>query len=799
MAKTTLTTEFAGKELTFETGELALQATVAILAKLGDTVVLATVVEGRVRDDLGYFPLSVEYGERLYAGGKIKGSRWVKREGRPSDEAVLIGRLIDRSIRPLFPKEYKNEVQVMVTVLSVDGENQPDILAINAVSAALASSRIPWAGPVGAIRMGAVKDTQTGEYTHIYNPTTTEGTTSDLDIVVSQVNDKTLMIEAGASEVPEDVTYEAIVKAKVETKKMIDFIGELVKKVGQEKVEFKQDEAFKELAGKIKKSYAKEVEALSETLAKKEAGGGETDKLVNSIYDAEKAADATIEIDKKQISKALEYVMFQSIRDNVISKKKRVDGRKVDELRPLGAQVGVLPRTHGSAIFERGLTQALTIATLGSPRLELLIESAEGEESKRYIHHYAMPPYSVGEAGRIGSTSRREIGHGALAERALVPVIPTQENFPYTIRLVSEILSSNGSTSMASVCGSTLALMDAGVPITKPVAGISVGMMSNDKDYVLLTDIIGLEDFSGDMDFKVAGTDTGVTAIQLDVKVHGLTDQMVKETFERAKTARTVILEFMSKTLPETRPAVSEFAPKIEQIKIDVEKIGEVIGTGGRTIKGIIASTGANIDVEDDGTITITAITPDGMQRAKETIEGIVREVMPGEEFDGEVKRILQFGAFVEYLPGKEGLVHVSHMAEGFVKSPEDVVKLGDTVHVKVLEVDDQGRVNLTMKMDATPGERSSGGGEGGRPPMGDRGSSRPMGDRGPRRQFGDRNQGPRRPFQSRDQAPSRAPFQGNAAPSGTAEQTEHPLARQFKRERSTSSRPSTARKPYSR
>ena len=810
MEKTTLTTEFAGKKLTFETGELARQATVAILARLGDTVVLATVVEGRVRDDLGYFPLSVEYGERLYAGGKIKGSRWVKREGRPSDEAVLVGRLIDRSIRPLFPKEYKNEVQVMVTVLSVDGENQPDILAINAVSAALAASRIPWAGPVGAIRMGAVKDPNSGDYALIHNPTTTEGATSDLDIVVSQVNGKTLMIEAGANEVPEGVTYDAIVKAHTETTKMIEFIGELVKKVGQKKVEFTQDEAFKELAAKIKKDYTKEIEALAATLADKESGGGETDKLVNIIYDAEKTADATVEIDKKQIAKALEYVMFQTIRENVISKKKRVDGRKIDELRPLGAQVGILPRTHGSAIFQRGLTQALTITTLGSPRLELLIESAEGEESKRYMHHYAMPPYSVGEAGRVGSVSRREIGHGALAERALMPVIPSQEKFPYTIRLVSEILSSNGSTSMASVCGSTLSLMDAGVPITKPVAGISVGMMSNDKDYVLLTDIIGLEDFSGDMDFKVAGTDSGMTAIQLDVKVPGLTDQQVKETLERATSARMTILEFMLKALPETRAAVSEFAPKIEQIKIDVEKIGEVIGTGGRTIKGIIASTGANIDVEDDGTITITAVTPEGMQQAKDTIEGIVREVQPGEEFDGEVKRILQFGAFVEYLPGKEGLVHVSHMAEGFVKTPEDVVSLGDTVHVKVLEIDDQGRTNLTMRMDENPGDkRSSGSGE-------DRGP-RPMGggDRGPRRQFGDRgnDRGPRRQFGDRDQAPRRVYTEGrsdfndrpprrddaNIQPAPSVEPSEHPLSRQFKRERSVSSRPATGRKPFRR
>ena len=774
--KTSVSTEFAGRTLTFETGELAQQATASILARYGDTMVLATVVEGKVRDDLGYFPLSVEYAERLYAGGKIKGSRWVKREGRPSDEAVLIGRLIDRSIRPLFPKEYKNEVQVIVTVLSVDGENEPDILAMNAVSAALAVSRIPWSGPIGAIRMGLVKDPQNGGAAILHNPLVSESANSELDIVVSQLNGKTIMIEAGANQVSEDLISEAIEASHAETEKVISFINDLVKKVGQKKTVVEKDQSYLDMVAVVKKSYSSEIESLAATLANKESGSSDTDALITAIYDNQKAANPDSEIDKKTIAKAVEYVMFQSIRANVVNKKKRPDGRKVDELRELGAMAGLLPRTHGSAIFQRGLTQALTIATLGSPRLEQLIESAEGEESKRYIHHYAMPPYSVGEAGRAGFTSRREIGHGALAERALEPVIPSREKFPYTIRVVSEILSSNGSTSMASVCGSTLALMDAGVPITSPVGGISIGMMSIDDKYVLLTDIIGLEDFSGDMDFKVAGTREGVTAIQLDMKIYGLTDQQIRETFERAKAAREQILEKILSTLPESRKELSAYAPKIEQIQIPVEKIGEVIGPGGRIIKNIISTTGATVDVEDDGMVTITGTSDEAVQSALNTVQGIVREVQVGEEFEGPVKRILPFGAFVEVLPGKEGMVHVSHMAEGFVKKPEDVVELGQVVKVKVIEIDDQGRINLTMRMNDEPGPvRRSGGGEGRPERRGGfgGGEKRRSFDRGPRRD--DRRE-------SRD----------SSTPGD-----DHPLSRQFRRERSEQ-RP-TGKRPYRR
>lgn len=760
MQKSSETLEFAGKNLTFDTGELAPQATVSILARTGDTVVLVTVVEGQDREDLGYFPLSVEYAERLYAGGKIKGSRWVKREGRPSDEAVLIGRLIDRSIRPLFPKEYKREVQVVITVLSVDGENEPDILAINAVSAALALSPIPWNGPVGAIRIGYSKENEL-----ILNPTRSQSEESLMDLVVSQKEDKTVMIEAGAKQVPEEVFVSAVEAAHVETKKFINFVNGLVKKNGLKKVDVTPDAKLLELSKLLEKSYKTDLEKLAGILANKEGGGSETGALINTIFEQEKARDPEADIDKKLISQAVEKVMFKLIRHNVVANKKRPDGREITQLRPLAARVGVLPRTHGSAIFQRGITQSLTIATLGSPRLEQLIESAEGEESKRYMHHYSMPPYSVGEAGRMGSPSRREIGHGALAERALEPVLPPKDKFPYTIRVVSEILSSNGSTSMAATCGSTLSLMDAGVPIEKPVAGISIGMMSEGDDYVLLTDIIGLEDFSGDMDFKVAGTDSGITAIQLDVKIPGLTVAQIQEILARAKEARGQILEVMLKAIEAPRQEVSAFAPKIQLVQIPVDKIGEVIGPGGRIIKQIIADTGAQVDVEDDGSVTVTGTDEEAMRKAAEWVQGIVREVQPGEQFEGEVKRILPFGAFVEFLPGKEGMVHVSQMSSEYVNNPEEVVQIGDKVNVKVQEIDDQGRINLTMRLDAPEGGEgkrgNDNGGSGG-------GSYR---DRPPRRDYSDNrggSRGPRNDFQGRDDA----------------RRSDHPLSRQFQRER---------------
>lgn len=713
MKVTSKTLELAGKQLTLETGKLAKQATAAVIARLGDTVVLATVVASKKESSLDYFPLSVEYVERLYAGGRIKGSRWVKREGRPTDDAILTGRLIDRSIRPLFPKEFKNDVQVVVTVLSVDGENKPDVLSIIAVSTALAMSPIPWKGPVSAIRVGYIDGTDGGDF--LINPSDTELATSELDIVATQTKEKTLMLEAGAKQATEPVVIDAIKAAFEENQKVIAFIEDFVKEAGQAKMVVKPDAVLNEYITKIEANYKEEIKNLVALRAQNEGSSADQDALVDKIFADEQVNNPGTPVDKKALAKAVEKVFFKIIRENIIKKGQRPDGRKVDEIRPISVEVGVLPRTHGSGLFTRGDTQALSIATLGAARLEQLIESAEGEEKKRYIHHYSFPPYSVGETGRIGFLSRREIGHGALAERALEAVIPPYEKFPYTIRVVSEVLSSNGSTSMASTCGSTLALMDAGVPILKPVAGVAMGLMTSGDTFVVLTDILGLEDFSGDMDFKVTGTDSGVTAVQLDVKIDGLTFEQIADIFEKARIGRLHILGKMNEVISMSRKNISEYAPKIEMLRIPVEKIGELIGPGGRNIKNIIATTGAQVDVEDDGSVSISGIEQEAVQKAVEWISGITREVKVGEVFENsEVKRILNFGAFVEFLPGKEGMVHVSQMAQGFVKSPSDVVAIGDKVKVRVLEIDDQGRINLSMKFGEEGGEQgdSQGGGE---------------------------------------------------------------------------------------
>ncbi len=751
MAKKEIRTTLGGKPLILEIGELAPQATSSVLARLGDTMVLVTVVEGR-ETELDYFPLTVEYIERLYAGGKIKGSRWVKREGRPTDDAILIARLIDRSIRPFFPKEFKKEVQVIVTVLSVDGENEPDILSMIATSTALSLSPIPWKGPISAVRMGVVKDNGNKEI--IVNPGGAELEFSELDLVVSQSKEKTVMLEAGATQISEDLVLEAIEKAHVENKKIISEIEKFAKENGREKEKVSIDSSLLEMTALLEKHYKKEVVSLIESRLSKEFGGNSND-VIDEIYDQEKVKDPKIEIDKKVLAKALEKVLFKHIRTEILTTGKRPDGRTSDEIREISSSVSMLPRTHGSAIFQRGQTQVLTVATLGSPKLEQLIESAEGEETKRYMHHYSMPPYSVGETGRVGSPSRREIGHGALAERALLPVIPKQDEFPYTIRVVSEVLSSNGSTSMASTCGSTLALMDAGVPIKNPVAGIAIGLVTSEDKYVLLTDILGLEDFSGDMDFKVAGTTEGITAIQLDVKIDGLTIKQIEEVFERAKKARLFILDKMLSILPKSRTQVSQYAPKIELVKVPVERIGEVIGPGGRVIKNIIATTGAMVDVEDDGSVAISGTSEEAVKKASEWVKNLIREVVVGEMFDGEVKRILPFGAFVEILPGKEGMVHVSKMTAGFVKDPNEVVTIGQKVKVKVVEIDEQGRINLSMNFDLKP---------------------EPGGSAPPRRAPEERN--------------FRAPeTRGVPVPQS---RSEHPLARQFRREKEESFRKKT-------
>ncbi|KKS95997.1 MAG: polyribonucleotide nucleotidyltransferase, polyribonucleotide nucleotidyltransferase [Candidatus Gottesmanbacteria bacterium GW2011_GWA2_43_14] len=682
--------EIGGRTLSLEVGRFAEQATAAVLARYGDTMVIATVMASAKESNLDYFPLSVEYVERLYAGGRIKGSRWVKREGRPSDDAILRARLIDRSIRPLFDYNYHHDVQVIITILSVDGQNEPDILGMIAVSAALSISPLPWKGPIGAVRVGLVP-TENGDKGFFANPGDKELEFSDMDLIVSGTADKTVMIEAGGNEISEENMFSGIKFASDEIKKIIKLINELQSAVGKEKIVVDPDADIEKLKSIIKKDFQKEIDALVTTRVSKEREGNETSDLIDKI------AATDEEYDKKDIEKALEYNFKETIRRNILEKNKRPDGRKADEIRDIEGEVGLLPRTHGSAMFRRGQTQALTVATLGSPSMEQLIESPEGETAKRYIHHYSMPPYSVGETGRVGFPSRREVGHGALAERALWPVIPPQSSFPYTVRLVSEIMSSNGSTSMASTCGSTLALMDAGVPIKSPVSGISIGLVGAKNKYVLLTDIIGIEDFTGDMDFKVAGSEKGITAIQLDVKNDGLSQEIIQETLEKARTARLYILKEMLKVLPQSRTHISQYAPKIKVVTIPKEKIGEVIGPGGKIIRQIIAETGCDINVNDDGQVTIAGIDPEKVEIAFKWVSGIIKEVQPGEVYEGLVRRILSFGAFVEILPGREGMVHVSQMATDFVSNPNDVVTIGQKVTVRVMEIDDQGRINLSM------------------------------------------------------------------------------------------------------
>jgi len=677
--------EIGKKTLTLETGRLASQANAAVLARLGDTVVLATVVSAKTKEDLDYFPLEVEYIERLYAGGRIKGSRWVKREGRPSDEAILTARLIDRSIRPLFPEGYKNEVQVMITVLSVDAENSPDIPAICAASAALAISDIPWNGPIGAVRVGFIP--KNGEDFFIANPTNQDLEYSDLDLVVSTMDKVVVMLEAGAKEVPEEKFLKAVNFAQKETQKIIQLILALQKEVGLKKQKYSTEQFEAKLVKGIEKEAEGKIkEIVSQAVAQKES--------LDFLIEIKEALAEKYNSEKKNVvSKIVNQLLKKTIREQILKKGIRPDGRKAQEIRPIEIEVGILPRTHGSAIFKRGNTQVLTVTTLGSPSLEQLIENVEGEETKRYIHHYYMPPYSVGEVGKIGWPSRREVGHGALAERALEPVIPSEEKFPYTIRVVSEVMSSNGSTSMASVCGSTLSLMDAGVPIKAPVSGIAMGKV----DEVILSDIAGLEDFNGDMDFKVAGTSKGITAVQLDVKSLDLNLDLIKKTLIQAKEGRLFILEKMVAVLPTSRVQISKFAPKIEVLHIPVEKIGEVIGPGGRTIRKIINETGATIDIDDDGAITISSPDKAVVQKAVSWIKGITQEAKVGDIFLGRVKRIQPFGAFVEILPGKEGLVHISQMGRGYVTNPSSVVKVGQKVKVKVIQIDDLGRINLSL------------------------------------------------------------------------------------------------------
>lgn len=685
-----------GKEVSLEFGKFAPQSNASVLARSGDTLVLAIVTASKRDTTLSYFPLQVEYQEKLYAGGRIKGSRWVKREGKPSDEAVLTGRLIDRSIRPLFPQDFKKEVQIVITVLSVDGENDPDMLASLATSAALSLSDIPWAGPIGIVRVGYK------ENNFFINPVYKDLEFSDLNLIVSGTKDEIVMVEANANEVTEEKMTQALEHGMKEIGKIVDFIQALQKEFGHTKQEFQATAVRSAMLKKVEKEAGKLIADIVTTSAKQETSFA-------ALGDIKKALSEDIkEEEKADLSLAVDEYFKQYIRNLVLTKKIRADGRKIEEIRPLYAEVSVLPRTHGSAIFHRGLTQVLNITTLGSPSLGQLIENMEGEETKRYIHHYIMPPFSVGETGRIGWPSRREIGHGALAEKALEPVLPAEDKFPYTIRVVSEIMSSNGSTSMASVCGSSLSLMDAGVPIKKPVAGIAMGLIaklnpaksgtkSKIIDYVVLTDIMGLEDHIGDMDFKVAGTADGITALQMDVKSLGITPKILGEGLIQAKKARLTILAKMISVIPSPRGSLSKYAPKVAQVKIDKEKIGEVIGPGGKIIRRIINETGVDMDVDDEGVITISSIDQANIDKAVAWVTGLTKEVKPNEEYEGEVKRLMPFGAFVEILPGKEGLVHVSQMSTQFVNNPEEVVQIGQKVKVRVVEIDEMKRINLSM------------------------------------------------------------------------------------------------------
>ncbi len=683
-------TTINGKPLVFETGKLAEQAGGAVTIQYGDTVVFAAAtVSPSVRPGIDFFPLTVDFEERLYAAGKIPGS-FPRREGRPSEEAVLTARLADRPIRPLFPKGFRNDTQIILYALSADQEHDPDVLAVNAASAALAISPAPFDGPIGCVRVGTVG----GKLT--LNPTIPQMEKSEMDLVVAGRRDAVMMIEAGANEVPEDRMLEAIDLARTGIAAAIDAQEELVRQVGKPKMQWVPEKVDAARGERISAYLAERVRAKVRhpDKAQREAG-------LDEVREEATAALVTPDGDITEADVALTFdaVLKKEVRRAILEEGIRPDGRGLKDIRALDIQVGVLPRTHGSAIFKRGQTQILSVTTLGPTADEQIIDTLSPVDSKRYMHHYNFPPFSVGEVRPLRGAGRREIGHGALAERALLPVIPTKEEFPYTIRVVSETFSSNGSTSMASTCGSTLALMDAGVPIKAMIGGISIGLVTGESGgSSLLTDIQGMEDDYGDMDFKVTGSGRGITGIQLDIKIRGLSSEIVRGAILQAREARLTILEAMRKAIDKPRAELSRWAPRIETIKIHPDKIREVIGAGGKMIRAIQSESGTNIEVEDDGTVRITGAKADGREKAKQMILGLTKEPEVGEVYDGKVTRIMSIGAFVEYLPGKEGLVRVSELSGERVNRVEDVVKVGDSVRVKVAEVDRQGRVNLSMR-----------------------------------------------------------------------------------------------------
>jgi len=685
--------ELGGRPLVLEFGELAKQANGSVLVRYGDTVVLVTACMSKEpRQGIDFFPLLVDYEERLYAVGRIPGG-WGRREGKPSEEAILSARMIDRPLRPLFPDGFRNDVQVVVTVLSVDNNNSPTIAGLIGASAALHISDIPFAGPVAGIKVGLVN----GEY--VVNPTLAQCEQSILDLTVAGTKDAIMMVEAGAQEVTEEQALGAIMFAHDYIKELCALQEEIRAEIGKPKVavtlfepepemeqwvrEFAMERLKLALRAQDKQEREQAIDAVREQLneAYVEAFGEE-------IF-AEKAKDVGVVFDA---------LMKNEVRRAIIEEGIRPDGRKLDEIRPITCKVGILPRTHGSGLFTRGQTQVLTVCTLGLKSDEQLLDNLSAEDSKRYIHHYNFPAYSVGEVKPMRGPGRREIGHGALAERALLPVVPKEDEFPYTIRLVSEVLESNGSTSQASVCGSTLALMDAGVPIRKPVAGIAMGLVKWGDQFAVLTDIQGLEDALGDMDFKVAGTRDGITALQMDIKIKGVTRDILQKALEQARRGRLFILDKMAEAINEPRAELSPYAPRIITMEIPVDKIRDVIGPGGKTIRKIIEQTGVAIDIEDDGRVYIASTDGSGGEKAKMLIESYVKDVEVGATYLGTVKRIMNFGAFVEILPGKEGLVHISQLAHGRVKKVEDVVNIGDEIMVKVIEIDRQGRINLSRK-----------------------------------------------------------------------------------------------------
>jgi polyribonucleotide nucleotidyltransferase len=692
--------EIGGRTLTVESGKMAKQANGAVLVRYGDTAVLVTATASAApREGIDFFPLTVDYEEKLYSVGKIPGG-FIKREGRPSEAAILAGRLIDRPIRPLFAEGFRNDVQIIATVLSVDQDNPPEIPAMIGASCALCLSDIPFNGPIGGVRIGLIN----GEF--IINPTVEQQNSSDLNLALAGTKDAVLMVEAGANEISEETMLEAILFGHEIIKEIVAFQEKMAAEIGKPKREIKLFQVPEELNADVRNFMTEKMNVAvrnADKLAREEQI--KAVKTETAEFFAEKYPD-----NAKEIDYVMHKVVKEIVRRMITVEKIRPDGRQLEEVRPITCEVGLLARTHGSALFTRGQTQALTITTLGALGDEQILDGLGAEETKRYMHHYNFPPYSVGETKPARSPGRREIGHGALAERALVPVIPAADEFPYTIRLVSEILESNGSSSMASVCGSTLSLMDAGVPIKAPVSGVAMGLVKDGDHYTILTDIQGMEDALGDMDFKVAGTEKGITAIQMDIKIAGIDRNILESALAQANRGRTHIRGKMLEAIEQPRAELSRFAPRIITMEINPDKIRDVIGPGGKVIKKIVDDTGAKIDIEDDGKIFIAAADMEAGQKVVKIIENLVREVEVGGIYLGKVTRLMNFGAFVEILPGKEGLVHISQLARERVAKVEDVVNVGDEVMVKVTEIDRQGRVNLSRKelLKAEPEKKES-------------------------------------------------------------------------------------------